>query len=249
MPGCVSAANTTHPQQRSGTCAGTGRLSPILGAFFLSELDEAFARSGLLYIRYMDDILVPAPTRWKLRAAVRRVNQILGALGLDTHPDKTFIGRIERGFDWLGYHISPAGLRLATRTIRNFVTRLTRLYEREAGRPAGAARLGQYVRRWLAWARGAIIGQADADRNPEVSAFVGGPAVAQAGRRADCGRRANRPAPLTAGRRPAHSPLLDAAIGRRFRTVRGRSPHRRLVRVISDAREKGGDGFSLRDVL
>ena len=31
-------------------------------------------------------------------------------LNLEKHPDKTFIGRIERGFDFLGYHFSRAGL-------------------------------------------------------------------------------------------------------------------------------------------
>ncbi len=58
-----------------------------------------------------DDMLVLAPTRWKLRQAVRVVNQALGALKLDQAPDKTFIGRIEKGFDFLGYHFSPEGLK------------------------------------------------------------------------------------------------------------------------------------------
>ena len=31
---------------------------------------------------------------------------------LDKDPDKTFIGRIERGFDFLGYHVTPEGLRV-----------------------------------------------------------------------------------------------------------------------------------------
>ncbi len=53
-------------------------------------------RSGQFYVRFMDDILVLAPTRWRLRKAV---NEILDSLGLLKHPDKTFIGRIERGFD------------------------------------------------------------------------------------------------------------------------------------------------------
>ena len=131
-------------------------LSPILGAFFLHELDAAFAQRGLFYIRFMDDILVLAPTRWKLRAAVKVVNQVLASLHLAKHPDKTFIGRIEKGFDWLGYHISPAGLRLAATTLHTFATRLTRLYEQEAGRPNRAARLGQYVRRWVGWATGSV---------------------------------------------------------------------------------------------
>jgi hypothetical protein len=38
-------------------------LSPILGAFFLTEVNDALERLGLLCVRYMDAILVPAPTR------------------------------------------------------------------------------------------------------------------------------------------------------------------------------------------
>ncbi len=57
------------------------------------------ARSGQFYMRFMDDILVLAPTRWRLRKAV---NEVLGSLCLLKHPDKTFIGRTERGFDFLG---------------------------------------------------------------------------------------------------------------------------------------------------
>ena len=57
------------------------------------------ARSGQFYMRFMDDILVLAPTRWRLRKAV---NEVLGSLCLLKHPDKTFVGRTERGFDFLG---------------------------------------------------------------------------------------------------------------------------------------------------
>ena len=46
-------------------------LSPIIGAFFLSELDQRLERTGLFFVRYMDDVLLLAPTRWKLRAAVK----------------------------------------------------------------------------------------------------------------------------------------------------------------------------------
>ena len=40
----------------------------------------------------------------KVRRAVKAVNAVLGSLRLEKHPDKTFIGKIERGFDFLGYH-------------------------------------------------------------------------------------------------------------------------------------------------
>jgi hypothetical protein len=45
--------------------------------------------------------------------------------------DKTFIGRIERGFDFLGYRFSPAGLTLAKQTIANFIEKASRLYEQK----------------------------------------------------------------------------------------------------------------------
>ena len=74
----------------------------------------------LFYMRFMDDILVLAPTRWKLRKAVALVNGELDKLRLEKHPDKTFIGKIERGFDFLGYHFSPEGLSVAQPTLERF---------------------------------------------------------------------------------------------------------------------------------
>ena len=40
----------------------------------------------------MDDIIVLAPTRWKLRRVVKTLNRELHALQLVKHPDKTFMG-------------------------------------------------------------------------------------------------------------------------------------------------------------
>ncbi len=47
-------------------------------------------------------LLVLARTRWRLRKAVKAVNEVLASLRLDKHPDKTFIGRIGKGYDFLG---------------------------------------------------------------------------------------------------------------------------------------------------
>jgi hypothetical protein len=96
-------------------------LSPLIGAFFLNALDERIEKSGLFYVRFMDDILVLSPTRWKLRKTVKAVNEVLGSLRMEKHPDKTFIGRIEKGFDFLGYHFNPAGLTVAHETFVRFV--------------------------------------------------------------------------------------------------------------------------------
>ncbi len=96
----------------------------------------------------MDDWVVLAPTRWKLRAAIRTVNQTLAALKVEQHPDKTFIGRISRGFDFLGYRFRSDGLiGVARQTVERFIKRATRLYEQGAD----IQRIGEYVRRWLKW--------------------------------------------------------------------------------------------------
>ncbi len=80
----------------------TDQVFTPYSAFFLERLDERMERSGLFYVHFMDDILVLAPTRWRLRKAVKAVNEVLGSLGLLMHPGKTFVGRTERGFDFLG---------------------------------------------------------------------------------------------------------------------------------------------------
>jgi RNA-directed DNA polymerase len=134
-----------------------GPLSPLLGAFFLSELDQRLEETSLFYVRYMDDVLVLAPTRWKLRHAIRVLNQTFAALGLEKHPDKTFIGRTDRGFDFLGYRFERSGgLALAPQTLGRHHRKLHRLQERErAGRISPDA-LGVYRRRFNNWARGGL---------------------------------------------------------------------------------------------
>jgi RNA-directed DNA polymerase len=75
---------------------------------------------------------------------------------LEKHPDKTSIGRIEKGADFLGYLFSPERLTVAEKTIENFISRAVRLYEQEQGEPSGAPLLGVYEKRWVRWFYGGI---------------------------------------------------------------------------------------------
>ena len=106
-------------------------LSPLMGAFHLHAMDMAITtrHAKCFYIRYMDDILILAPSRWQLRRAIATMNQQLEALGLVQHPDKTTIGPLARGFDFLGYQFDPAGLSLSVVTRLRHQEKLTRLYE------------------------------------------------------------------------------------------------------------------------
>jgi hypothetical protein len=157
------AALTARTSERGGLFRDSGGLplgcplSPLLGAFYLSELDARLEATGLFFVRFMDDILVLAPTRWKLRGAVRIVNQTLAELGLEKHPDKTFIGRAAKGFDFLGYRLSPKGLAVAKQTLERFAERAARLQERERSGRAPSGALGAYVRRWQCWVTAGLV--------------------------------------------------------------------------------------------
>ena len=52
-------------------------------------------------------------------------------LGLAKHPDKTIIGRIARGFDFLGDHFDPEGVSVAKATLGKFVERAAQPSGRE----------------------------------------------------------------------------------------------------------------------
>ncbi len=134
-------------------------LSPLLGAFLLTELDEALEKHDVFYVRYMDDVLIMSNRRWGLRRAIKRLNGILRALGLEKHPDKTTIGRIEKGFDFLGYRFSRQPIGLAEKTIQHMMNQWHRLYEQKktaSPENANAVDPGAYWRRWCGWARGGL---------------------------------------------------------------------------------------------
>ena len=136
----------TFREIKRGIPAGCS-LSPLMGAFHLHALDVEMTtqHAGCFYIRYMDDILILAPSRWRLRRAIAGVKGHLIALDLELHPDKTSMGPIARGFDFLGYQHDPTGLRLSHITLQRHQEKLTRLYE-QYHRQLRAYRSG-----WIGW--------------------------------------------------------------------------------------------------
>jgi hypothetical protein len=129
-------------------------LSPLMGALYLKLLDDKMAEMGCFYVRYMDDWVILAPTRWKLRQAIKAVNLVMANLLVEKHPDKTFIGRISRGFDFLGYWFTPSGLGIAQKTVERCLAKVSRLYEQGAS----VGRIGEYLGRWWQWVRSGVDG-------------------------------------------------------------------------------------------
>jgi hypothetical protein len=65
-----------------------------------------------------------SPNQWKLKKAPQIVNQTLNELTMEKCPDKTFIGRIAKGLDFLEYIFEPKGLSLTPKTLANFIDRM-----------------------------------------------------------------------------------------------------------------------------
>jgi RNA-directed DNA polymerase len=97
----------------TATGAGTPQgspVSPLLANIALHVLDQAWAQQGRslgVLVRYCDDFVILCRTRQRAEQARRLVAEILAALGLHLHPDKTRIVELTRGrqgFDFLGFH-------------------------------------------------------------------------------------------------------------------------------------------------
>ncbi len=132
-----------------GIVAGCA-LSPLLGALYLAPLDTLMDqrvtdRRLVAYVRYMDDFVLLADSRWQLRRAIAAVHRLLSTLGLELHPDKRFIGSLKRGFDFLGYRFHPGRrLRPSRESLRRRQTRARRLQEQGGD----WQRLRLYALRW-----------------------------------------------------------------------------------------------------
>jgi hypothetical protein len=96
-----------------------------------------------------------AKTRWHFRNAVRTVNQHFHQLKVEQAPDKTFIGKISKGWDFLGYHFDGKQLTVAAKTVEKHVLHYGQLYEQLRMKKATsiemASVLGLYVKRWQRW--------------------------------------------------------------------------------------------------
>jgi len=122
-------------------------ISNILGAIVLESLDELNYRDTY-YVRYMDDWVYLTKTRGMLRKIVKKMHVMVRKLKFRVAVDKTYIGKISRGFEYLGYRFTGSGIQgLAPKTMTKFKERVTTLYEQGAS----AHRIGCYVRRWLGW--------------------------------------------------------------------------------------------------
>jgi hypothetical protein len=128
--------------------------------------------SGDVHVRFCESLrgqfpwatrlLILTKTRWHNRNAVKQLNQILNQLKVEKHPDKTYIGKIENGFDFLGYQFNGNHLTVAAKTVEKHVLHYRQLYEQLRMKKTTsiemATVLGLYVKRWQRWAAAGLQG-------------------------------------------------------------------------------------------
>jgi hypothetical protein len=125
-------------------------LSPLMATLYLKPLDDEMRQQGF-YVRFMDDWIVLLKTKRELRKLIKLTHKILTELKLKMHPDKTFIGAIKKGFDFLGVHFGDKPS-ISKPSLENHRSRLARRYAQNLS----SAQIGCYIERWTSWCRGLL---------------------------------------------------------------------------------------------
>lgn len=130
-------------------------LSPLLAAIALNDLDRAMDKQHITYVRFMDDWVILAPTRSRLKVYIRLMYQALNRLKLNIHPDKTRMGRIGKGITFLGFvfHNKPR-MELSTIAIAKFISLIRQFANLRIFQNIIDQRL-EYFNRYIGWLRGA----------------------------------------------------------------------------------------------
>lgn len=134
-------------------------LSPLLGASLLYHIDADFnAMEDIYYARYMDDFILLTQTRWRFRQCVARLSEYFDWGGFKKHPDKTYIGKVSHGLDWLGAQFDEHGATgVAYRALRHHRERCLQLYEQACRMKLTHGEALQQVQayrdRWLLWVK------------------------------------------------------------------------------------------------
>ncbi len=81
-----------------------GPLSQFFSGIYLKPLDDAFNEMDVTYLRYQDDVLILCHTQRQLNRCKRQMMAVLKERRLSLSRKKTRIGRIDRGFHFLGIH-------------------------------------------------------------------------------------------------------------------------------------------------
>lgn len=100
-------------------------LSPFLGNLILSEFDKKMNEGDCRCIRYIDDIIIVAPSGRAASSRFRLAQRLLGEMGMNFAVDKssTVPIPVAQSFDYLGIEFSTEGIRPSRKSRKSIVNR------------------------------------------------------------------------------------------------------------------------------
>ena len=128
--------------------------SQLLANFFLEPVDR-FIKEELKvrrYLRYMDDLVIVAPTRSTAAEWLEAVRSRLRGLRLKAHPRKTQILPVKNGVRFLGFRSYPHYRRILRPNLRRFRRRMRRYAGRVAEGAMAEERVCRSLHAWLGFA-------------------------------------------------------------------------------------------------
>lgn len=109
-------------------------ISNSLANIYLTDIDDKFrADKRFLYFRYVDDILILVNERDIDKVEAKIINE-LSELGLKTN-DKNAKGKLDQGFEYLGYFLSPKGITVRRSSVLKLEQSLEELINRMKSEP------------------------------------------------------------------------------------------------------------------
>lgn len=142
----VEYYNGEHILVKKGIVKGCS-VSPLIGGIMLSLLDESIP-PGCGYVRYMDDWAIFTNSRSQLRRLVKKMYKIMQELEFEIAEEKSYIGKVSNGFDFLGFKFDNTGvLGVSEQTLIRHQAKVTELYEQSAS----IDQISDYKDRWNRW--------------------------------------------------------------------------------------------------
>ena len=132
---------------RVGTPQG-GVVSPLLANIALNVLDWHLHNLGYQFVRYADDFVVLCRSEQEAKEALTAVEQLLKErLGLCLSAEKTKVTRFHEGFTFLGFDIKSRYVRMRSKSVENFKTKIRTLTQRSHNLEATViAKLNRVIR-------------------------------------------------------------------------------------------------------
>lgn len=119
------------PTDDEGIAQGSP-LSPLFGNVLLYEFDLKFNDRGIICIRFIDDFILLGRTEISVSKAFQSAKKYLSNLNLSCHDPfedevnliKSQYGKVENGFDFLGYNILPGLIQPSRKSRKNILAKV-----------------------------------------------------------------------------------------------------------------------------